>query len=70
MDLIDRYCESCLYACPWDYEFEKIMCSKVFKEKEPFDTACEDYIPVKERKREARILTLSKRGNIYDEEEY
>lgn len=43
------YCESCLYACPWDYTYNKIMCSRNFEEREPFDISCEFYIPEKDK---------------------
>lgn len=64
MASVDKYCESCIYACPWDYKYEKIMCSKNFKEREPFDDACEFYIPEKDHNK-MRVL----RGT-YDKEEY
>ena len=61
----DKFCESCIYACPWDYTFERIMCSRTFEEKEPFDNACKCYIPESHADR-VKIL----RGNKHDEEEY
>ena len=51
-----HYCESCIYACPWDYSYNNIMCSRIFKEKEPFDVACEYYV---ESKEQGRKMTLS-----------
>lgn len=51
-----HYCESCMYACPWDYSYNYLMCSRIFKEKEPFEPACEYYVTSKDRDRN---LTLS-----------
>lgn len=66
MEHTDCYCESCMYACPWDYKYDYIMCSRVFKEKQPFQKACKDYVASKDRYRNL-VLRVGRRQRIEEE---